>query len=97
MCVVLDRLPTHGREQYADAKRTCHQRLCAHARARARFPRDRWFEPANDGWYRMKTMFRGEENCLEGNQAASPVHSGAAFMDRCQDVSGQLWKFEAQK
>jgi hypothetical protein len=45
-------------------------------------------------WYRLKTQFRGDGECLEGNQGASPVHGGAAFMDTCQNVSGQLWKLE---
>lgn len=49
--------------------------------------------PGN-GYYRLKTMFRGEGECLEGNQASSKVHNGAAFMDKCQNVSGQMWKFE---
>ena len=47
-----------------------------------------------EGWYRLKTMFRGEGECLEGNQAGSKVQGGAAFMDKCQNVSGQLWKIE---
>ncbi len=45
-------------------------------------------------YFRLKTMFRGENECLEGNGAASPVHKGSSFMDDCQNVSGQLWKFE---
>ena len=50
-------------------------------------------EDAGSGWYRLKTQFRGDAECLEGNQASSPAHNGAAFMDKCQNVSGQLWKF----
>lgn len=50
-------------------------------------------EDITGGWYRLKTMFRGDGECLEGNDAGSPVHSGAAFMDTCQNVSGQLWRF----
>lgn len=46
-----------------------------------------------DTWYRLKTMFRGEGESLEGNQASSKVHGGAAFMDKQQNVTGQLWKF----
>ena len=46
------------------------------------------------GYYRLKTMFRGDGECLEGNQAGSDYHNGAAFMDKCQNVSGQMWKFE---
>jgi hypothetical protein len=49
-----------------------------------------------DGWFRLKTLFRGDGECLEGNQAGSPVHKGAAFMDKCQNVSGQLWKVVAE-
>jgi hypothetical protein len=49
--------------------------------------------PDLTGWFRLKTQFRGEGECLEGNQGSSPVHGGAAFMDSCQGVSGQLWKF----
>ena len=44
------------------------------------------------GWFRLKTMFRGNGECLEGNQARSRAHAGAAFMDRCKNVSGQLWR-----
>ncbi|MGB1241360.1 MAG: RICIN domain-containing protein [Chitinophagales bacterium] len=47
-----------------------------------------------DGVYRLKTMFRGEGECLECNQAGSEYHGGNAFMDKCQNVSGQLWKIE---
>ena len=44
---------------------------------------------APEGYFRLTTMFRESQGeCLEGNQAAS----GPAFMDTCQDVSGQLWK-----
>ncbi|MBL8605035.1 MAG: RICIN domain-containing protein [Myxococcales bacterium] len=50
--------------------------------------------PVAGRWYRLQTVFRGAGECLEGNQSASPVHGGAAFMDRCQNVSGQLWSFE---
>lgn len=45
-------------------------------------------------YYRLKTQFRGNGECLEGNQAGSPVHGGAAFMDKGQSVSGQLWQLE---
>ncbi|MCC6461469.1 MAG: carbohydrate binding domain-containing protein [Saprospiraceae bacterium] len=46
------------------------------------------------GWYRLKTQFRGDGECLEGNQSAGTAKGGAAFMDKCQNVSGQLWRFE---
>ena len=48
------------------------------------------------GYYRLKTQFRGDGECLEGNEAQSTVHGGAAFMDKCQNVSGQLWKLVKQ-
>jgi hypothetical protein len=44
------------------------------------------------GWYRLKTVFQGANKCLEGNEAGSPVKQGAAFMDDCKNVSGQLWQ-----
>jgi hypothetical protein len=47
--------------------------------------------PTFAGQYRLKTVFRGDGECLEGNQADSTVKGGAAFMDKCQNVSGQLW------
>ena len=49
-------------------------------------------EPAGGEYYRLKTMFRGDGECLEGNQAGSRVHNGSAFMDKEQNVSGQFWK-----
>ena len=50
---------------------------------------------ADNGYVKLTTKFRENENeCLEGNQIDGEVLSGAAFMDKCQDVSGQLWKFQ---
>lgn len=49
--------------------------------------------PANGGYFKLKTLFQGEDHCLEGNAfAPSSTLAGAAFMDTCQNVSGQLWK-----
>ncbi|MGB1257566.1 MAG: RICIN domain-containing protein [Thiolinea sp.] len=52
------------------------------------------FVPAGNGYYRLQTMFLEKENkCLEGNKVGSgSTLGGAAFMDNCQNVSGQLWK-----
>jgi Ricin-type beta-trefoil lectin domain len=47
----------------------------------------------SDGWYRLKAAAYLDDACLEGNQAGSSQRSGAAFMDACQTVSGQLWRF----
>jgi hypothetical protein len=50
--------------------------------------------PNGDGWFRLKTLFQGDNKCLEGNRYdPSSTLGGAAFMDNCQNVSGQLWKF----
>lgn len=52
------------------------------------------FEPAGDGWFRLKTQFQGDGKCLEGNRFdPNSTLGGGAFMDNCQNVSGQLWKF----
>lgn len=52
------------------------------------------FEPAGGEWFRLKTVFQGNDKCLEGNRFdPSSTLGGAAFMDNCQNVSGQLWKF----
>jgi len=51
--------------------------------------------PEDGVWYRLQTEFQGPDKCLEGNQAASAVKEGAAFMDDCADVTGQLFRFEA--
>ncbi|MGL4514458.1 MAG: hypothetical protein ACRCT8_15325 [Lacipirellulaceae bacterium] len=49
--------------------------------------------PEGDGYFRLTTKFREEhDECLEGNQFDSSVKNGCAFMDKKQDVSGQLWK-----
>ena len=45
------------------------------------------------GFYLLKTKFQGTERCLEGNQVKGSMN-GAAFMDTCQNVTGQLWRFE---
>ena len=52
-------------------------------------------QTGNGRFYNLRTQFRGQGECLEGNSADSPTHDGAAFMDACQDVTGQLWRFEA--
>lgn len=51
------------------------------------------FVPDGLGLYRMKTKFQGPNKCLEGN-AFKPTSTlgGAAFMDDCMNVRGQLWK-----
>jgi len=46
-----------------------------------------------NSYYRLTTSFRGDGESLEGNRADSPVHDGAAFMDKRQNVTGQLWRF----
>ncbi|EKU99354.1 hypothetical protein Lepto7375DRAFT_1381 [Leptolyngbya sp. PCC 7375] len=52
--------------------------------------------PVGDGYFRLTTMFLEDQNkCLEGNRLApESVLEGGAFMDDCQNVSGQLWRIE---
>ena len=49
-----------------------------------------------DGYYRLQTAFLEAENmCLESNRVTEDAYlGGAAYMDDCQDVSGQLWKLD---
>ena len=43
-------------------------------------------------YYKLKTVFRGENECLEGNRiAGNSTLAGAAFQDTCKDVDGQAW------
>ena len=37
-------------------------------------------------------MFRGDDECFDGNKADSSFRDGSAFMDSCQNVSGQFWE-----
>ena len=49
---------------------------------------------ASDDYFKLTTQFRESKNeCLEGNQVNGSLN-GAAFMDKCQNVSGQLWKLK---
>jgi hypothetical protein len=57
-------------------------------------PAQAQFDPNYQGYYRLKTQFQGADHCLEGNQLKGDMN-GASFMDKCQNVSGQLWKFES--
>ncbi|MBK8548562.1 MAG: RICIN domain-containing protein [Saprospiraceae bacterium] len=51
-------------------------------------------EPDGNGNYRLKNKFRGDGECLEGNQINGTAKAGSAFMDKCQNVTGQFWKIE---
>ena len=50
--------------------------------------------PVGNDYFRLTTRFLENENkCLEGNRLnPNSTLEGAAFMDNCQNVSGQLWK-----
>ncbi|MEV8514660.1 RICIN domain-containing protein [Dactylosporangium sp. NPDC051484] len=50
------------------------------------------FTKRSDGYYTLRTKFLGQEKCLEGNQIAGSVLGGAAFLDTCREVTGQQWK-----
>jgi hypothetical protein len=46
-----------------------------------------------DGYFHLKTRYRGEDECLEGNQVSDQATlGGAAFMSPCTGQSGMLWK-----
>ena len=46
------------------------------------------------GFYKLKTVFRGESECLEGNRVdGNSTLAGAAFQNTCKDVDGQAWSF----
>lgn len=55
------------------------------------------FVPVGGGWYKMQTRLHGDKKCFEGNAMNGSAKNGAAFMDNCQNVSGQLWKLEEIK
>ena len=56
------------------------------------------FDPSYKGYYRLKSMGGGDAVSLESNNGATgTAKNGAAFMDKTQNVSGQLWKFEKVK
>ncbi|HYX36136.1 MAG TPA: CAP domain-containing protein [Oligoflexus sp.] len=50
---------------------------------------------SKEKFYRLKNFtLEAGNKCLEGNQLASGAsQQGAAFMDNCQNVSGQAWYF----
>jgi len=46
-----------------------------------------------NGYYKLQTKFLGNKKCLEGNRLAEDsTLGGAAFMDDCNNASGQIWK-----
>ncbi len=53
-------------------------------------------DPYAGKWYQLKTQFTGPGQCLEGNQKGGSEKNGNAYMDQCQNVSGQIWKLERQ-
>jgi hypothetical protein len=46
------------------------------------------------GWFRLVNKFRGNGECLEGNKVDGTVKAGGAFMDKRQNVTGQIWRLE---
>jgi hypothetical protein len=51
--------------------------------------------PAADGYFQLQSqLHEADGNCLEGNSVGKDSFlGGAAFMDACQDATGQLWRF----
>ncbi len=54
-----------------------------------------WYPHSKLATIVCKRMFLEAENkCLEGNRLdPQAVLGGASFLDDCQDVTGQLWRF----
>lgn len=62
------------------------------------------FVPDGDyeGYYRMKTAFRGDDECFRANKFGGPILGGASFMDQCKYPtspsstlgSGQQWRIQ---
>ena len=49
--------------------------------------------PAGNGYFKLTNKFReSKQECLEGNNVGGKAKGGAAFMDKCQNVTGQMWK-----
>jgi hypothetical protein len=46
---------------------------------------------SQSGHYILQAPLVNPDLCLEGNAPDSPVQYGSAFLDGCQDVSGQRW------
>ena len=52
------------------------------------------FDPNYNGYYMLKTQFRGDGEALESNSAESKTMNGAAFMSTQKGIpTGQQWKF----
>lgn len=56
----------------------------------------RWYiEQQANGYVRLRSQYRGADECLESNDPQNSTgHGGAAYMDACQDVTGQYWEIE---
>lgn len=53
--------------------------------------------PDLSGWFRLKTQFQGDGKCFKGNEAGSAVKDAAAFIDKCQNASDQIWQFVPER
>jgi hypothetical protein len=50
--------------------------------------------PGKSNLYKLQTRQLGSTKCLEGNKISGTAKKGAAFMDNCQNVTGQQWTVE---
>lgn len=52
------------------------------------------FAPSDtEYYYRLQNQAGGSDACLEGNRVADGAYlGGGAFLDRCNNVSGQFWR-----
>lgn len=58
-------------------------------------PAQKWLftESGVEFHYRLQNYAGGVDFCLEGNQVSpGAMLDGAAFLDNCDNVSGQLWR-----
>ena len=51
--------------------------------------------PDPNAWYQLRVELHGAARCFEGNDPFSSQLGGSAYMDECQDVAGQRWRFES--
>lgn len=55
------------------------------------------FTPVDDPHhYQIWTEHNGEQLCLDGNDRTSAIHEGAAFVEPCRLIVGQIWTINLQ-
>ena len=55
------------------------------------------FTPVDDPYhFQIWTEHNGEKLCLDGNDRESPIHEGAAFVEPCRLIVGQIWTITSE-